>query len=73
MSGSKALENYFNRFMISRLLGNITVFSSDILYNKLHVSSLIIYGSGFFFFYSTGIPWSYTDAWAISKKPMKGS
>lgn len=23
-----------------------------------------------YFFHSTGIPWSYTDAWAISKKSM---
>lgn len=50
MSGSKALANYFNSFMISRPLGNIAVFSSDTVHKKLLASpSSIIYGSGFFF------------------------
>lgn len=68
MSSSKALGDYFCRVMILGPPGNITVFSSDILYNTLCASGSRIYASALFI--STGIPWSYTDAWAISQKPM---
>lgn len=75
MSSSKALGDYFYRVVIPRLPGNITAFSYDILNNTFHASGSRIYASAFFlflflFFHSTGIPSSYTDAWAISKKSM---
>lgn len=54
MSSSKALGDYFCSVMISGPPESITVFSSDILYNTLHVSGSRIYASALFI--STGIP-----------------